>query len=116
MIASAEPPSFAVSAPLAVQRGRGSTPQSPVVFGASQLLRNVPIHTAIGSVATCPSLIDLYQGAVHSAWSPRMPAFHIFPMNASVDLIFGLLSSTTLPFASTYPSPCCHSRSSKKRA
>src|SRR6185312_10880048 len=74
MIASEEPPSFAVWAPFAVHDGSGTTPQSPDVFGASQLLRNVPIHTAIGSVATWPSLIALYQGSVHSAWSPRIPA------------------------------------------
>src|SRR6185437_6048307 len=80
-IASAEPPSFAVCAPFFVHAGRGTTPQSPVVFGASQLLRNVPIHTAMGSVATLPSLIDAYHGSVHSAWSPRIPAFHILPRN-----------------------------------
>src|SRR3954451_3657286 len=89
-IASAEPPSLAVRAPFFVHAGNGSTPQSPLVFGASQLLRNVPIHTAIGSVATLASLIAAYQGSVHSAWSPRIPAFHIFPRNSSVERIFGL--------------------------
>src|SRR3954469_14937501 len=100
-IASAEPPSFAVCGPFAVHDGSGMTPQSPLVFGASQLLRNVPIQTAIGSVATLPSLIDAYQGSVHSAWSPRIPACHIFPRNCSVASTFGLLSRTTWPLAST---------------
>src|SRR5690348_5926735 len=100
-IASAEPPSFAVWTPFFVHDGSGSTPQSPLVFGASQLLRNVPIHTAIVSVATLPSLIAAYHGSVHSLWSPSIPAFHIFPRNWSVDRIFLLLSSTTLPLAST---------------
>src|SRR5437868_7667140 len=100
-IASAEPPSSAVCEPFAVHAGSGTTPQSPLVFGASQLFRNVPIQTAIGRVATWPSLIALYQGSVHSGMSPSMPAFHILPRNSSVASVFGLLSRTTCPFAST---------------
>src|SRR5439155_26600785 len=100
-IASAEPPSFAEWEPFGVQAGSGTTPQSPVDFGATNDFRNVPIHTAIGSVAVCASLIALYQGSLHSDWSARMPAFHIFPMNSSVFRTRGSLSTTTLPFAST---------------
>src|SRR3954470_818916 len=116
MIASEEPPSFAVCAPFGVQAGSGITPQSPEVFGASQLLRNVPIHDAIGRVATLPSLIAWYQGSVHSARSPRIPAFHIFPMNWSVLSACGFLARTNFAEAPTEPGPCCQSRSSKNRA
>src|SRR5919199_6918690 len=83
MIASAEPPSFAERAPPAVHAGNGNTPQSPPVFGAMKLFRNVPIQTAIGSVATLPSPIALYHGSVHSGMSPRVPAFQSLPRNSS---------------------------------
>src|SRR6266487_839954 len=100
-IASAETPSFDACTLFGVQAGSGKTPQSPLVFGASQLFRNVPIQTAIGSVATLPSLIALYQGSVHSGRLPRTPACQSLPMYWSVARIFGFLSRITFPFAST---------------
>src|SRR5690348_6515400 len=76
----ADPPSFESCEPFGPNEGSGMTPQSPAVFGASQLFRNVPIQTAMGSVATLPSLIVLYQGSVHSDWSEIILPRHIFPI------------------------------------
>jgi hypothetical protein len=100
-IPSAEPPSLAERMPPGVQAGSGTTPQSPFVFGASQLFRKMLIHWAIGSVATLAPPIEVYQGSVHSAWSPSTPACHIFPMNWSAFNARGSLSIVTLPFVST---------------
>ena len=77
------------------------TPQSPVVLGATNDFRKVPIQTAIGRVAVCASLIALYQGSVHSFWSARMPAFHICPISDSALNTRGSLSRTTSPLAFT---------------